>query len=96
MEWLEYQPLFFGWRQNAGMSVREYKGNRHVFRASSMPGISDIIGSWGGKPLAIEVKRPGEKPRPNQVEFLRRASESGWITIVATSLDDVILALKSV
>lgn len=100
LEWLALQRGFFGWRQNAGMSINRYTNKRgetstHAFRASSMSGISDIIGSWFGKPLAIEVKANSGKLRDNQRDFLTKAEAAGWITIVAYGLDDVMERLKA-
>ena len=39
--------------------------------------------------LAIEVKRPGEKPKPHQQRFLDRVHDSGGLALVARSVDDV-------
>lgn len=89
MAWLQYHSDAFVWRQNAGMGISEHKGKRHVFRASSQPGISDIIGIWRGWPLAIEMKRPGNHPTDAQYSFLADWAKNGGIAIVATSLEDV-------
>jgi hypothetical protein len=35
------------------------------------------------------VKRPGEKPRPEQERFLRAVVDCGGIAIVASSVEDV-------
>jgi hypothetical protein len=99
LQWLALQRGFFGWRQNAGMTINRYTNkagqtSTHAFRASSMSGISDIIGSWYGKPLAIEVKANSGKLRDNQKEFLARAEAAGWICIVAYGLNDVMERLK--
>ena len=59
----------------------------------SPKGIADIIGCYKGRFLAIEVKRPGEKPTPDQQEFLDRYSSAGGICFVARSVDDVIQSL---
>lgn len=54
-------------------------------------GISDIIGcSKEGRFIAVEVKKPGGKPSPEQIEFLRRIKENGGYGILAYSLDDVV------
>lgn len=63
-------------------------------------GWPDISGSYqfpNGtvKPLAIEVKKPGGRVRPEQREFLARAIKMGWLAILATSLDDVLTALRN-
>lgn len=89
IQWLGYQPSTFVWRQNAGMRVSEYKGTRHVFRAASVAGISDIIGVWNGKPLAIEVKRPGGKPTESQLQFLNDFARAGGIAMVVYDVSQV-------
>ena len=59
----------------------------------NVPGVSDILGIYQGKFLAIEVKKPGQKPTERQESFLNQVRESGGIAIVATCCDDVITAL---
>lgn len=59
-----------------------------------MTGASDIIGCLpDGRFLAIEVKRKGEKPTPEQLAFLSRVAQAGGVALVAYSLDDVIQGL---
>lgn len=94
LDWLQFQPRCFYWRQNASMNRKEYKGTVRYFKSVSVPGISDIMGIWNGKPLAIEVKRPGEKLRPDQIEFLQKFSNAGGIAIVAYRVEDVIESLN--
>lgn len=52
-------------------------------------GISDILACVKGRYVAIEVKRPGEKPTPLQEAFLAKVVCTGGRAFVATSLDDV-------
>ena len=64
-------------------------------RSNSSKGMADIIGSYKGWALAIEVKTAKGKLRPEQEAFL-----AGWairgngIAIVARCLEDVIAVLK--
>ena len=54
-------------------------------------GISDIIAcSPKGTFIAVEVKKPGGNPSPDQLDFLARINASGGIGILAYSLDDVL------
>lgn len=46
--------------------------------------------------LAIEVKRPGGRPTPEQAAFLELVRKSGGVAIVATAVQDVIDALSGV
>ena len=102
LEWMGYQKKLFFWRQNSGARAENYtrksdgQNSRHFFRTASVDGISDILGVWAGLPLAIEVKRPGEKPTENQENFLTRFAEAGGISIVAHSLGEVQGSLKKV
>lgn len=94
IEWLQYQRGTFIWRQNAGMRVGEYKGKKHVFRAVSVDGISDVMGIWRGMPLAIEVKRWPNKPSQVQEDFLNQFAKAGGVAMVAYCLDHVVETLR--
>jgi penicillin-binding protein-related factor A (putative recombinase) len=64
---------------------------RYIPLAAGEKGISDIIGCTPqGKFLAIEVKMPGKKPSPEQIEFLSKVERNNGVGFVAYSLDDVI------
>ena len=56
----------------------------------SYPGVSDFLGIYKGRFLAIEAKAPHGKPSPAQTEFLDRVRKDGGIAILAYSVDDVI------
>ncbi|HEA67979.1 MAG TPA: VRR-NUC domain-containing protein [Desulfobacterales bacterium] len=53
-------------------------------------GISDILGIWKGRFLAIEVKTETGLVSDHQKEFLRNVNLSGGIGFVARSIDVVI------
>ena len=68
-------------------------------------GVSDILGIYKGKFLAIEVKTPttidedgdkryGGRLTENQKIFLQEIQEQGGIAIIARSVEDVEQALK--
>jgi len=59
----------------------------------NMPGVSDILGIYQGKFLAIEVKRPDQVLTDLQESFLNQIKERGGIAFVATCCEDVITAL---
>lgn len=60
------------------------------FRKSPMVGVADILGvKKGGQFFAIEVKKKGGKPSPEQVQFLKEVEARGGIALVAYSLDEV-------
>lgn len=72
----------------------------------SHPGVSDILGIYEGRMLAIEVKKPGWTiPKPGtkqykhfteQNDFLRTVARNGGIAFFAQSAEDVVekLGLK--
>jgi hypothetical protein len=71
----------FAWRNNVGAVVAEYKGRKRCVRFG-FAGASDILGVLpGGRFLAVETKRRGEKPRPEQIEFLRLINQSGGVAV---------------
>ena len=55
----------------------------------SAPGVSDILGIYDGRLLAIEVKAPGKHVRmgSNQERFLRNVEDRGGIAFEANSID---------
>lgn len=56
----------------------------------TVAGTPDLIGSLNGRPFAIEVKRPGERPSAKQQAELSAWAAQGWATGVAYSVDDAI------
>tara|TARA_Y100000401_G_scaffold67416_1_gene53959 strand:+ start:2207 stop:2584 length:378 start_codon:yes stop_codon:yes gene_type:complete len=86
------------WRQNQGnisindkfgMPTRRFMAARDQ-RGRAVKGISDIIGILNdGKFLAIEVKRPGNKPTPDQITFIENINKNNGLAFVAYSVDDV-------
>ena len=72
-----------------GFSLRVNAGRRGTINLAPT-GTPDIIGyRKGGQFFAIEVKLPGNKPTPAQVEFLERAVSYGATAFIASSLEDV-------
>ena len=53
-------------------------------------GISDILGIWEGKFLAIEVKTKIGRVSTHQVKFIDSVNNAGGLAFVARSVDDVI------
>lgn len=77
-------------RINSGTFV---EGDRFI-QSNSQKGMSDILGMLkGGRMIAVEVKRPGEKANPHQKEFLDLINAGGGLAFVATSVDDVLLKI---
>ena len=80
LDWLKWQPNCY---------VRLIQIGGIAGRKNSSSGISDIIGAWRGKALAIEVKTPKGVLSEGQELFLEAWARAGGIAIVARSLEDV-------
>jgi len=79
--------------------IRDYLKLKHIwhFKAwqgpMSLPGISDILGIYDGKFMAIEVKAPGAHATTAQEAFLSSVKDQGGIAFVAWDVDDVVREL---
>jgi hypothetical protein len=58
------------------------------------PGISDIIGCYKGRMIAIELKAPKGVLSLAQEEFIRRINDAGGLAFCARSIDEVIYGLN--
>lgn len=80
--------------------IRQYLKLRGVFHykqwqgLGSLPGVSDIIGCYNGRYLAIEVKRKGQNPTEKQQAFLDTVNAQGGLAFVARSVEDVMERLR--
>ena len=95
------------WKSGAGAFRMTYKGKTRFVRMGKK-GVSDLVG-WKRYPLAslsglmtiygwarfiaLEVKRPGEKPTLEQQAFLDTVKAAGGIAICARSVSDVAAGL---
>lgn len=82
------------WRNN---SVGVFDPRKRIFRKPSLKysikGVSDILGIWKGRPLAIEVKSKTGRPSPDQIEFINKFKDKGGIAFIARSIEDCEKAL---
>lgn len=60
----------------------------------SQAGVPDIIACIKGRFVGIEVKRPGQKPKPIQEAFLDAINKKGGIGLWADNIDKVKDTLK--
>lgn len=70
---------------------------RHQSSMGSYPGVSDLLGIYQGRFLAIELKRPGlsGKPLPDsQQRFIDEVNRNDGKGFVAYSVEDVIRELN--
>lgn len=78
--WIDYQPL---------------TANRAWQHPSSV-GVSDILGIYKGKPLAIEVKWESGKATDHQKRFQDEFRSQGGIAFVANSIEAVDIELSKI
>jgi hypothetical protein len=93
LSWLKWKGIFTFKIKTMGT----YDPTLKRFRTPSpwyKRGVSDILGIFKGKPLAIEVKTLKGKLSPAQVVFQQEWKEHGGISIVARSIEDLEEKLK--
>lgn len=104
LQWLQFQGVWC-WRQNQGAIPLPKGGYR---RFVGLKGVADILGILPqtvqivgesapvtfGNLLAVETKRPGEKLRPEQEDFLRRVNDLGGVGLCVHSLTELENQLK--
>jgi hypothetical protein len=90
LEYLNLRRDVVAWRMNVGAIKIDRR-----FIQFGFAGLSDIIGIFKGRFLAIEVKRPGAKMNDDQIIFQQRVEHFGGIHILAYSIDDVIAGLDN-
>lgn len=73
-------------RSHGGWWVKYHPGPRY-----GQPGVPDILGCYRGVFIALEVKRPGQKPTALQEATHREIMDKGkGIVRVVTSVDDAL------
>jgi hypothetical protein len=77
-------------RQNNIWHYKQWQG------LGSLHGISDIIGIYKGKYLAIEVKRPGLDPTDKQQIFLERVYNEGGFAVCIHSWEELADFIESI
>lgn len=90
LEFLRYNH-FKVLRVNSG-AIRTERGNLLRFGEVGAP---DVIAWKNGITYCIEVKAPGGKATPSQLEWLQDAREHGLTALIAYSVEDVITALAA-
>jgi hypothetical protein len=95
IRWFDFQKNCLVWvNTSTGIYDAKIGGFRKLNGAGQRRGVADILGIWKGRPLAIEVKRPGGKITEDQARFLAQFNAAGGIGFVARSVDDVIRMLQ--
>ncbi|HNR14835.1 MAG TPA: VRR-NUC domain-containing protein [Thermodesulfobacteriota bacterium] len=100
---MKRKPVYHKPERDITIGIRNYLNFKRIFHykhwqgpLSGMKGVADIIGIYRGRFLAIEVKKPGEKPTRDQEIFLTRVNHEGGFAFVAHSVDDVIRVIQSI
>ena len=89
LDYLKLKKYLVFKHRNVG--IYKQATNSYIPLSFGEKGISDVIGcSPQGTFIAVEVKKPGGKPSPDQLRFLEEVKVRGGIGILAYSLDDVI------
>jgi penicillin-binding protein-related factor A (putative recombinase) len=87
--WLKLKGALVWKNQTVGV----FDPTKKIFRKSRNPfhrkGVSDILGIWRGRPLAIEVKSAKGYASPEQKQFIKDFTEAGGIAFIARSVEDV-------
>ena len=87
-EWLPDVLLL---RNNSGARGRVRFGLQNRQLRTGSP---DLIACVRGRFVALEVKLPGQSPRPDQKAFLEAIRASGGEAYVVTSVDEALEALR--
>jgi hypothetical protein len=87
-----YRRDVYAWRNNSGALPNER--GRPIFFGKR--GSADILGVVrGGRFLALECKRPGEKPTPKQLPFGAAVEAQGGVYAVVTSVDEALAVVDA-
>lgn len=86
--WLECQGCQVVKNHTTGIPDKKAKGG---YRRNHNKGLCDLSARIPphGKTFDIEVKLPGKKASPEQLEFLEASKIAGCLTLVAHSLEEV-------
>jgi hypothetical protein len=79
---VDYLALIGAW----SLKVHGHLGQR--------PGVPDVLACLRGRFVGIEVKRPGGRLSPRQIDELAAIVQAGGVALVADDVDQVIAALQ--
>lgn len=75
----------YAWRAN---STGIFDAASGKWRASAKKGVSDILGCYRGKFIAIEIKTGKDKLRPEQIGFLKSIDDHGGVAMVVKEFNE--------
>ncbi len=83
------------WRSNNAAVRRKDRAGREWYQFSGLRGVPDILGVLpGGRLLAVECKRPGGKPTPEQDAFLQAVRAAGGLALLVDDVRQLAEALE--
>lgn len=91
LQFLEFLPGCFAWKNHTTgyFNTRTQKFTKQKSKYA-INGVSDILGVYKGRLLAIEVKDPKNKTRTDeQNRFIELVNRYGGLAFYATSVDEV-------
>lgn len=92
IDYLSYKKNIYFFRAGSG-AIKTEKGN---FFKSGKAGCPDIVMSYYGQFVGLEVKTQTGKQRDTQIEAEKQIKKSGGFYYIVRSIDDVIASLKDV
>ena len=84
------------WRNSVGQCVEfDAKTNgERVIRYGLAPGSADLVGCVNGRFVGLEVKRPGETPRPDQALWANLVRAKSGLVETVTSVEDALAVVR--
>jgi hypothetical protein len=77
------------WRNNVGEATHVSSGRISVVRYGLAPGSADLVGLRAdGRFVALELKAPGGRVRPEQAAWLELVRRMGGVGAVVRSVDE--------
>lgn len=94
---LSIQKEFFGWVETS-TGIWDPKTSRFRKRSGTgmRCGVSDVVGIWAGRGMALEIKAEKGRLTDGQIIFLSDFRKHGGIAAVLRSVDDTLLLLKEI
>lgn len=88
-EYLAFQG-YLVWRNNTG-AMTDKTGR---FIRFGRVGAGDLLAVKGGRFFSIEVKRPGGKPSPHQIQWKQDVEDHGAVALIVYSVEELIQQLS--
>lgn len=82
-----YRAGGYAWRAS---SVGIYDTSRATFRTSPKKGVSDVLGCYKGRLIAVEIKIGSDHLRPEQQGFMECVNHAGGAATVVKTFDEFV------